>query len=160
MMATNAPDIAERLPPHSAETEAALLGCVLLSPDCLSEAVGGLYGGPDSFYDLRHRSLYEQMVAMSEEQQAIDVVTLADWLKDKQLLQQVGGIAYFGSLGDVVPSAANASYYIEILNSHYARRRLIQTAAEAIEKAYAADGKPEELVDQFQGHVNAIGKSK
>ena len=49
----------------------------------------------------------------------IDVITLQQRLKDKQLLEQVGGIAYLAQLQDAVPSAANLSYYLDIVQEKY-----------------------------------------
>ena len=56
---------ADRLPPHSPEAEQGVLGCVLLSPnDCLGECVEKFKSGPEVFYDLRHRTVYETLVEM------------------------------------------------------------------------------------------------
>ena len=50
--------------------------------------------GKDVFYDLRHQTIFETLVTMYDAREAIDVITLQQRLKDKQLLEQVGGIAY------------------------------------------------------------------
>ena len=105
----------DRLPPHSIECEQGVLGCALLSPnECVGECIEKLKdGGQEVFYDLRHQTIYENMVEMFNERMPIDIITLQQRLKDKQLLEQVGGIAYLAQLQDAVPSAANLSYYLE-----------------------------------------------
>ena len=102
----------DRLPPHSPEAEQGVLGCVLLSPnECMGLCIEKLKGeGHEVFYDLRHQTIYENLALMYDKREAIDVITLQQRLKDKQLLDQIGGIAYLGQLQDAVPSAANLSY--------------------------------------------------
>src|SRR5688572_18134907 len=100
----------DRLPPHSIEAEQGVLGCLLLSPnECVGESVEFLRNGAEVFYDLRHRTLYENLVEMFDNKDAIDLITLQQKLKDKQQLEGVGGLAYIASLPDAVPSAANLS---------------------------------------------------
>jgi replicative DNA helicase len=100
----------DRLPPHSPEAEQGVLGCVLLSPnDCMGECIGRFKEGAEVFYDLRHQTIFSALVQMYDAREAIDVITLQQQLKNKQLLEEVGGIAYLAALPDTVPSAANLS---------------------------------------------------
>ncbi len=95
----------DRLPPHSPEAEQGVLGCVLLSPnECMGECVEKLKSGAEVFYDLRHQTIFGMLVEMYDSREAVDVITLQQRLKNKQLLEEVGGIAYLGSLPDAVPS--------------------------------------------------------
>jgi len=100
----------DRLPPHSPEAEQGVLGCVLLSPnDCVGECVEKFKEGAEVFYDLRHQTIFETLVEMYDAREAIDVITLQQRLKNKQRLEEVGGVAYLAALPDTVPSAANLS---------------------------------------------------
>src|SRR2546422_3792717 len=102
----------DRLPPHSPEAEQGVLGCVLLSPnDCMGDCIEKLKGGAEVFYDLRHQTIFSALAEMYDSRQPIDVITLQQSLKNKQLLEEVGGIAYLSALPDSAPSAANLSYY-------------------------------------------------
>ncbi len=84
---------ADRLPPHSPEAEQGVLGCVLLSPnDCLGQCIEKLRSGVEVFYDLRHQTIYSALVQMYDHREAIDVITLQQRLKDKQLLEEIGGM--------------------------------------------------------------------
>ena len=83
------PDVlkTDRLPPHAPEAEQGVLGCVLLSPnDCLGQCIEKLKSGADVFYDLRHQTIYSALVQMYDHRDPIDVITLQQHLKDKQLL--------------------------------------------------------------------------
>src|ERR1044072_2351359 len=83
--------VADRLPPHSEEMERGVLGCVLLSPnDCLGQGIYKLQSGAEVFYDLRPQTIYSALVEMYDHREAIDVITLQQRLKDKQLLEEIG----------------------------------------------------------------------
>src|SRR5262245_44628727 len=106
----------DRLPPHSPEAEQGVLGCVLLAPnDCLGDCVEKFESGAAVFYDLRHLTIYETLVEMYDARVPIDIITVQQQLKDKQRLEEVGGITYLSSLPDTVPSAANLMYYLDIV---------------------------------------------
>src|SRR5437870_90488 len=104
------PNKVDRLPPHSPEAERGVLGCVLLSPnDCMGECVEKFKSGAEVFYDLRHQTIYSALAEMYDAREAIDIITLQQRLKNKQLLEEVGGISYLATLPDTVPSSANLS---------------------------------------------------
>src|SRR5438552_18314060 len=74
----------DRLPPHSAEAEQGVLGCVLLSPnECMGECIQKLKVGPEVFYDLRHQTIFSTLIQMYDSREAIDVITLHQQLKNK-----------------------------------------------------------------------------
>src|SRR5713226_1499207 len=101
--ATVAPSV-DRLPPHSPEAEQGVLGCILLSPnDCMGQSIEKFRSGEEVFYDLRHQTIFKMLAEMYDSREAIDVITLQQRLKNKQLLEEVGGIAYLASLPDAVP---------------------------------------------------------
>src|SRR3954466_2119190 len=83
-----APQTIDRLPPHSIEAEQGVLGCILLAPlDCIGVCIEKLKQGPDVFYDLRHRHLYEQLAEMYDAKELIDLITVQQRLKDKGQLE-------------------------------------------------------------------------
>jgi replicative DNA helicase len=160
---TALPDLAkvDRLPPHSPEAEQGVLGCVLLSPnDCLPECIEKFKPGAEVFYDLRHQTIYAALVEMFDTRQAIDVITLQQRLKDKQLLEEVGGIAYLAGLPDVVPSAANLSYYAEIVQEKYVLRKMIHTCTEVVGRVYDFEGEVDALLDEVERDILRISESR
>src|SRR5262245_47414981 len=91
----------DRLPPHSIEAEQGVLGCVLLDPtQGIPALVEKLTAGEQTFYDLRHQTVYTALVAMFESGKPVDIITLQQYLKDNGLLDEVGGISYLNSLQD------------------------------------------------------------
>src|SRR5208282_4726362 len=151
----------DRLPPHSPEGEQGVLGCVLLSPnDCLGECIEKLKDGKEVFYDLRHQTIFEMLVAMFDTREAIDVITLQQRLKDKQLLEHVGGIAYLSQLQDAVPSAANLSYYLDIVREKFLLRKMIATCTDVVGRVYDYEGEVDALLDEVERDVLRISESR
>src|SRR5271169_3110347 len=152
----------DRLPPHSPEAEMGVLGCALLSPnECLGECIEKLKdNGAEFFYDLRHQTIYEMLAEMFNTRQAIDVITVQQKLKDKQLLEQIGGIAYLSQLQDSVPSAANLSYYLEIVREKFLLRKMIQTCTGVVGRVYDYEGEVDALLDEVERDVLRISESR
>ena len=152
----------DRLPPHSPEAEQGVLGCVLLSPnECMGECIEKLKDeGMEAFYDLRHQTIYETLAEMFNTREPIDVITVQQRLKDRQLLDQVGGIAYLSQLQDVVPSAANLSYYLEIVREKFLLRKMIQTCTGVVGRVYDYEGEVDALLDEVERDVLRISESR
>ena len=151
------PSKVDRLPPHSIEAEQGVLGCVLLSPhDSLGHCVEKFTSGPEVFYDLRHRAVYEVLVEMYDAKRAIDLITLQQTLKDRQQLEGVGGLSYLASLPDAVPSAANLDYYLEIVREKYVLRQMIGTCTEVVSRAYEHQGEVDALLDEVERDILKI----
>jgi len=152
----------DRLPPHSPEAEMGVLGCALLSPnECLGECIEKLKDdGAEYFYDLRHQTIYEMLAGMFDAKEAIDIITVQQKLKDKQLLDQVSGIAYLSQLQDAVPSAANLSYYLDIVREKYLLRKMISVCTEVVGRVYDYEGEVDALMDEVERDVLRISESR
>jgi replicative DNA helicase len=151
----------DRLPPHSPEAEQGVLGCILLSPnDCVGDCVEKLKTGAEVFYDLRHQTIYSTLIEMFDKREAIDIITLQQILKDKQLLEQVGGIAYLSSLPNVVPSAANLPYYLDIVLEKYLLRRMIHTCTDVVGRVYDYEGEVDALMDEVERDILRISEAR
>jgi len=151
----------DRLPPHSPEAEQGVLGCVLLSPnDCMGQCIERFKEGAEVFYDLRHQTIFSTLVQMYDGREAIDVITLQQQLKNKQLLEEVGGIAYLAALPDTVPSAANLSYYLDIVVEKYLLRKMIHTCTEVVGRVYDYEGEVDALLDEVERDILRISESR
>ena len=160
---TNAmvPSSGDRLPPHSVEAEQGVLGCVFLSPnDCLGQCVEKLTGGPSVFYDLRHQTLYELLLEMYEKKEPVDLITVPQRLKDKGMLEAIGGLPYLASLPDSTPSSANLSYYLEILKEKYLLRRMLATCSNVMARVYENEGEVDVLLDETERDILQISEAR
>jgi replicative DNA helicase len=147
----------ERLPPHSVEAEQGVLGCALLSPsDSIGHCIEKLKSGPEMFYDLRHRVIYEVLLGMYDRKEAIDVITIQEELRNRQQLEGVGGLPYIAALPDAVPSAANLDYYLDIVREKYVLRRMIGTCTEVVSRAYQHQGEVDALLDEVERDILRI----
>jgi replicative DNA helicase len=151
----------DRLPPHSVDAERGVLGCVLLSPnENLGACIERLKRGSEVFYDLRHQTIYDALVEMFEHKEAIDLITLPQRLKDKNQLDAVGGLAYLATLADATPSAANLTYYLDILREKFILRRLIQTCTAVVGRVYEHEGEVDQLLDEVERDVLRINEER
>jgi replicative DNA helicase len=151
----------DRLPPHALDMEQGVLGCILISPnECMGECIEKLKKGAEIFYDLRHQTIFSKLAEMYDNRQPIDLITLQQRLKDDQLLEQVGGLAYLSTLPDVVPSAANLSYYIDIVKEKYLLRKMIHICTDVVGRVYAFEGEIDGLMDEVERDILSISESR
>ena len=97
---------------------------------------------------------------MYDQREAIDLITLQQRLKDKQLLEQVGGMAYLSPLPDAVPSAANLSYYLDIVLEKYLLRKMIHTCTEVVGRVYDYEGEVDALLDEVERDILRISEAR
>ncbi len=148
--------LGDRQPPHSVEAEQGVLGCVLLAGnDLLPDFVAQCHD--DAFYDLRHRSIAETLKAMWNDREPIDMITVSQRLKDRGILEQVGGLGYLMSLPNMVPSAANFAAYVETMADKWTLRRLLTCCASFTGRVYEHEGEIAPLVDEWERDALAVG---
>lgn len=151
-----------QLPPHSPEAEQGVLGCCLLSPaECIGDAAE-LLTEPDAFYDLSNRTIWEHVRKLDAQRRgaaegaagsSVDVITLQQSLKDAGLLENVGGVAYLASLPDLVPSAANLAYYVDIVRKKWLLRRVVKACQETIFEVYSSTQDEQDVLAQCEKRV-------
>jgi replicative DNA helicase len=135
----------DRLPPHSIEAECALLGSMILDWRVIGEVVQVIKGG-DDFYKPHHAALYQILVECYDQNIPVDAVQLNERLRDRGILEQIGGVAYIIELGEAVPSAASAQHYAKIVREKAILRSLIDSAGKILHQAYTSvDPAPSQL---------------
>lgn len=144
------PGTLDRLPPHSPEAEQGALGCQLLAPmECVGEMIEELGAKiHEAYYDLRHQEIQKCLVEMYSAKLPIDIITVQQWFKDRQMLGQIGGIEYLSQLQDVTPSPANLSYYLEIVREKYLLRQWLKMCGEITGRIYEFEGDVDQLTDE------------
>jgi replicative DNA helicase len=123
-----------KLPPHSLEAEQSVLGAILIDQEAASVVVGLLK--PNHFYRESHRQIYEAMLTLYASSSPIDLITLSDALTQKGVLEQVGGVPYLTLLANLVPSAATAANYAQIVLNKAILRDLISAASQISASCY------------------------
>lgn len=148
---------AVKVPPHSLTAEMGCLGCVLLEADGgLATCIAKLKAGPEVFHDLRCRTIYELMLAMSEKREPIDVVTVHQKLKDNQQLEAVGGTGWLAELPDKTPSAAMLVTYINIILGKFLLRQMLAHCGEFSQRVYEQEADTASLLEEFEKSAMAV----
>ncbi|MDR1997614.1 MAG: replicative DNA helicase [Candidatus Margulisbacteria bacterium] len=142
----------ERLPPQNLEAEQSLLGALLLNRDAVMRVMEKNLA-PEAFYREAHKHIYQTVLDLFGRNDPIDVVTVAESLKQKDLLEPAGGRVYLADLVNAVTSPGHAEYYAEIVEKNYILRAVIAAAAELTARAFEHDGEPDEILDAAQKTV-------
>jgi len=140
-----------KLPPHDRGAEAALLGSVFSHNEVIDQVAGIVK--PADFYVAGYQEIYRGQCAMRSAGLPIDVVTLSAWLKDRGLLENVGGYDSLSELWGAAPSAANARQYAEIVRAKAGLRKLIHVCNDLIREAYDPSVPPAEALERAQRDV-------
>lgn len=147
-----------RLPPQSIEAEQSLLGGLMLENTLVDEVTSIITG--EDFYRRDHAAIYRAIVALAEENQPADVITVSEWLENVGELNQVGGLAYLGSLAQNTPNTSNITAYAKIVRERSLLRRLITAANEIVGSAYRPEGRsPNEVLDHAEQMIFEISQS-
>jgi len=145
----------ERVLPNSLDAEMAVLGAMLLNP----QEAGSLAQSrltPEHFYYAAHQVIFREIVALQDSMHAVDNVTLSQRLRDKNLLEEIGGAAYLADLIGRVPTTANIEHYVEIVEEKYLLRRLIGAAHDVIARSYERQDEVKEWVDEVEKELFEI----
>ena len=146
-----------RMPPHSIDAEQAVLGAIIINSRAINDVSSILL--PGDFYREAHRIVFEAMLEMSYKGSPIDMLSLSEFLRDKNLFEKVGGVAFITHLSNISPSAANATYYAKIVKDKALLRNLINAASEIADSAFAGSDDIVNLLDNAERKVLAISAS-
>lgn len=148
----------DNLPPQNIEAEQAVLGAIFLNTDALADAMG--YVEADDFYRRAHQILFQAMLDLNNDGEAIDVLTVQNYLTTNNQLDDVGGVAYIAELATSVPTAANAGYYAKIVEEKSMLRRLISTATNIITQANNGDDDVPSLLDSAERQIMDVSERR
>jgi len=141
------------------EAEQGVLGSMLISPrETIAECVEKI--NEEYFYVPAHRTIYNVLVDLWNTGQAIDLITFTQVLRDRHLLDSVGGAAFVTSLFTFVPTAANVGYYLEIVRDKYILREIISAATESVRRAYEEQDEVNNLLDEVEQRIFAVGEDR
>ena len=126
----------ETLYPHSIEAEEALLGSVLIDPDCLPSLVGAVT--PEDFYREQHGLVWRCYLDLWRSQVAPDQVTVATSLAERDNLEDAGGMAFLSRLVATTPTSIHARYYAGIVRENSKLRGIIAQAGKMAKEAYGS----------------------
>jgi replicative DNA helicase len=142
--------------PESLAAEAAVLGSMIIDPECIGEVVENL--NREAFYRSEHQMIFDAVIALYERHrgEAIDGVLLRDELEKRKQLEEVGGVEYIAKILDSVPSSANVTYYSGIVKDKQLLRETIAAASEILADALDESGETSEKLDEAERRIFAV----
>lgn len=123
-----------RILPHSIEAEQSVLGAMLVDKEAINTSVEIIR--PDDFYKEANREIFEAIIVLFNKNEPVDLITLAEELKRRGNLDNIGGITYLANLSSSVATTANTKFYCKIVEEKSILRRLIKSSDEIATKAY------------------------
>ena len=138
-------------PPQALDVEEAVLGAMLLEPECVDQAMEDL--SASCFYDPKHRMIFEAMSALVSEHTSVDIITVSTKLRQLSRLEEVGGTVALANLSEKVGSAAHIEYYIKILKQKTIQRDLITASYDILRDAYNDAIKVDDMIDSAQSRI-------
>jgi replicative DNA helicase len=132
---------------------------MLISPrDAIAEVVEKITA--DYLYVPAHQTIFSVLVDLWNVGAGIDLITFTQVLRDRNLLETVGGAAAVTNLYTFVPTAANVGYYLEIVRDKYILRSIIVAATESVRRAYEEQDEVGNLLDEVEQKIFAVGEDR
>ena len=144
--------------PESLESEAAVLGSMILDRECIGLVVQKL--GASDFYRPEHQAIFDSLVLLYERNSDIDLVLLRDELKHHKKLKSVGGAEYLVTVAESVPSSASAEYYANIVKDKSLLRQLVKASNEILVEAMDEGGDVGVKLDEAEQKIFAVTEKK
>ena len=135
----------KRILPHSMEAEQSVIGSMIMSRDAIVEASEMITGA--DFYQQQYGIVFEAMVELHDEGKAVDLVTLQERLKEKDLPPEISSMEFVRDLLAAVPTSANVKYYAEIVAEKSMLRKLIKTTEEISNACYLGKEKTQDILE-------------
>lgn len=139
---------------HDLESERCLLGAILLDPTALDRALDLV--ATHELYSSSHQKIFAAMLDLSETNEPIDSITLAERLRVRGDLEAVGGVAYLAELVHAAPSAANIAAYCRIVRQKAQRRGLIRLGSDLQARAQDEQAAISELLGAAERDIFAL----
>ena len=124
----------KHIPPHNLEAENAVLGAILINPDCLNKVVEKLEA--EHFYSPQNKLIYEGIFNLYNQNKPTDVLTLSEYFNSRGQLEEIGGVEYLSELGLDTVLTSNVEYYVQIIKENALKRKLVNAGQIIIEEVF------------------------
>lgn len=148
----------KRVLPHSAEAEQSVIGSMLMDRDAIIAASEIIT--PDEFYQHQYGVMFEAMVELFNEGKPVDLVTLQDRLKEKDVPPEVSSLEFVRDIITTVPTSANVRSYANIVHEKAVLRKLIKINEQIANTCYAGKEKLEDILAQTEKSIFDLLQSR
>jgi replicative DNA helicase len=145
-----------KVPPQNIEAERSVLGALMLDKDAIIKVANLIRIG--DFYKDDHNLIYEAMVGLYEKREPIDVLSLSNFLEEKNQLDKIGGSSYLTSLVNSVPSSSNVEHYAKVVQKKSTLRKLITASGEITEMGYKESEDVEKILDEAEQKLFSVSQ--
>ena len=147
----------KRIPPHSAEAEQAVLGAMLMNKEAISMASEIITG--EDFYQTAYGILFDCIVEMFQQGKPVDLITLQDYLKEKDVPPEISNMEFARDLLMQAQTSANADTYAKIVREKSVMRRLIKVNEETANTCYQQNKPLDEILEDAQKKVFELAET-
>ena len=147
-----------RVMPNSAETEKAVIGCILMDKDKMTDVADILV--PDDFYHSEYRAIYQAMVQINAEGRPVDLVTVIERLKTMNVPPELCSLEFMKEVADSEATAANAKHYAKIIKEKSLLRRVIKVNETITEECYAGRESSDAILEETEKQLFKLLQSR
>jgi replicative DNA helicase len=144
-----------RIPPHNLDAEQSVLGAMLESREAIANVIEIVK--PDDFYKPAHTEIYDTILTLHSQGEAVDAITVADELSRRGTLQEIGGKPYIHGLLEAYPTATAAGHYARIVDELAILRRLVDAGNRVQEIGFSMPEDVSSAVDEAEGIIYDVG---
>jgi replicative DNA helicase len=146
----------ERATPHHRDAERCLLGGMLRDNVVINDVVQLVR--TENFYFDAHQKVFQGILSLNDKANPVDLVTLAEWLREQKYVEDIGGYLYLAELWEAAPTAANVEYYAKIVREKAIIRNLIQAGNEILRDAYDQAQPADELLGDAERKILEVAE--
>ncbi len=146
-----------RVLPNDLLSEQSTLGGMLLSQEAIAEVFE--FVKAEDFYAPKHETIFNAILSLYSKGEPTDVITVTDELTKNGELVRAGGADYLHQLTSIVPTAANAPFYAQIVAEKATLRRLVEVGTRIAQMGYSNEGEIEDLVNRAQEDVYGVTRA-
>ena len=148
----------ERATPHSRDAERCLLGGMLRDNVVIPDVINLIR--TENFYTDAHQKIWLGITALFDKANPVDLVTLAEWLREQKYVEDIGGYPYLAELWESAPTAANVEYYAKIVREKAIVRNLIHAGNEILRDAYDQSQPADELLGDAERKILEVAETR
>ena len=140
-----------RIQPHNNEAEQSVIGSMLMDRDVISDLTDVLV--KEDFYNTQYGILFENMVELYNEGRAVDMITLSDRLRMKDIPEDICSPAFIADIISAVPTSANAKYYAQIVQDKSVLRKMIAITEGITSECFGDSDKVENILEDAESKI-------
>lgn len=148
----------KKIPPHSIEAEQSVVGSMIMDKDAITTASEII--SSEDFYQHQYGLLFDAMVELFNEGKPVDLITLQEKMKEKELPSELSSIDFIRDLMSAVPTSANVKYYANIVKEKATLRRLIKVTEGITNECYLNREKLEVILEETEKQVFDVVQNK